>query len=293
MSSRFSGVLTAIITPFTSDGRIDKDVLVENVDYLVECGVDGFYVCGTTGQGPLMSKDERLEVIRTVLDHCKGRKVIAQVGTLNINDVIDVGREALDMGVDHVAIVAPYYYQYDREALKRYYTIVSESLKTPVFLYNIPSATGVNLNPELVHELSSLGLVAGIKDSSGYLEQIVELIELSLGILIFNGPDHTHYYALTAGVDGIVSGVSNVVPKTVVSLYRNVKEGNMEKARKIQYEILKLLEVFRGYPQIAVYHAAIELMGRRAGKVKPPLRDLDEKEKAMLKEDLELIGVLS
>lgn len=292
-SSRFQGIFPALVTPFTREGEVNLEELRRVACFHVEKGVDGFFVCGTVGEGPLMSVGQRKLVAETVMDEVGSHvSIIVHAGTTNTEETVQLAKHAQEIGAHAVGVVSPYYFKPDLEGLVEHYRIVSESVGIPVFVYNIPSLTGLNLTPLMVAKICELPNIVGVKDSSRDLIQIREIMETATKkITVINGADNLIFAALMVGVDGQISGMANVAPELFVGLYKAYKAGEHSKALKLQKDINSVIRALSGFPPIAPIKAALKLRGVGAGFPKRPLRPLKPDEVNILKERLSALNL--
>jgi len=290
--ARLQGVFPALITPFDREGEVNLKGLRGVARFHVEKGVNGFFVCGSAGEGPLMSIRQRKLVAETVMGEVSGEvSIIVHVGTTNTKETTELAKHAEKNGADAVGAVCPYYFKPDLEGLIEHYRLLSESVSIPVFVYNIPSLTGFNVTPQMVSKLCELPNIMGVKDSSRNLIQIREIIETApKRITVINGSDNLIFAALTIGVDGQISGTANVAPELFVELYRAFRDSDLGKALKLQADINALIRALSG-PPIAPLKAALELRGISAGVPKRPLRPLGPDEIGGLKERLSALNL--
>jgi 4-hydroxy-tetrahydrodipicolinate synthase len=289
----FEGILPAIITPFDAEGNVDFDLLRDIVRFQIEKGVHGFFVCGTVGEGPLMSIEQRKSVAEAVVREAKGKvPVIVHVGTTNTAESVELAKHAESIEANAVGAVTPYFFKPDLEGLIMHYRLISEAVRVPTFVYNIPQQTGFNLTPEIFRKLCSIENIHGIKDSSGSLSQIQEIIETApKHVTVINGADDILLAALLVGVNAEISGVANVAPEILVELYENFREGNYKKALELQRKTNVLRRILYEWSSIPSIKAALELRGIKAGMPKKPLRPLKQEEISRLKDKLKALGL--
>jgi len=290
---KFQGIFPALITPFTREGKVSLEELLEVALFHIERRVNGFFVCGTVGEGPMMSIKQRKLVAEKIIKEVSDRVlVIVHAGTTNTEETVELAKHAEKSGADAVGVVSPYYFKPDLDGIIEHYRVVSESVKIPVFIYNIPHLTGFNLTPQIVTKICELPNIIGVKDSSRDLIQIREIMETATKkITVINGSDSLTLAALVMGVDGQISGMANVAPELFVGLYKAYKEGNYAKALKLQKDINSVIRALSGFPPIAPIKAALELRGIRAGLPKRPLRPLKPDEIDKLKEQLTALNL--
>jgi len=290
--TKFKGIFPAIITPFNSEGDVEFEYLRGVVQFQLEKGVHGFFVCGSAGEGPLMSTEQRKAVAEALIVEVGGRvPVIVHAGSTNTREAIELAKHAEQHGAAAVGVVAPFYFKPDPEGLIEHYKLIAEAVKIPVLVYNIPSRAGYNVTPEIISRICSIQNVIGVKDSSGDLIQLRETIETApKPITVINGADNLIYAALAIGVDGQISGIANIAPELLVQLYNAFKKGEYEKALDLQTKINAVKRAVDG-PPIAPLKAALELRGIRAGLPKRPLRPLRQNEISTLKKKLESLNL--
>jgi len=271
----FKGVIVPIITPLTDGGVIDELALAWLVEFLIKHGVHGLFPGGTTGEGPLLSIPERLILAETVVKTANHRiPVIVHAGAISTQQTIQLAQHAEMIGADGIAVIPPYFYRYDEDALFYHYEAVLKSVPNlPVFLYNNPFIYSNSISYSLAKILSDkFKNVVGIKDSSGQLDFLNACGELRNGeFLTFVGNDKFILDALSMGIDGCVAGNANVVPELFVTLYNSVQDGDVEKARKIHKQIETLLNIL-GNGNIPLFKNALELRGLPKSTTRLPLR---------------------
>jgi len=291
----FEGVFPAIITPFDSDGNVDFQSFSEVVRFQINGGVHGFFVCGTVGEGALMGIEQRKSVAEAIIREVKGRvPVIVHVGTTNTSESVELAKHAEHSGARAVGAINPFFFKPDIEGLMMHYQMIAGAVKIPVFVYNIPQLTGFNITPEIFRRICSIEGVAGIKDSSGNLSQIQEIIETALKpITVINGADDIFLAALIVGASAEISGVANAAPELMVELYEAYRENDYGRALNLQRKVNALRRILYGIgpSNIAAIKAAMELRGVRAGLPRKPLRPMKSDEVARLKDKLSALGL--
>jgi 4-hydroxy-tetrahydrodipicolinate synthase len=284
--NKLSGVIVATVTPFRN-GSIHKEGVIDLTNFLVEKGVDALFVCGTTGEGMIMTLDERKKVAEIYVD-TSSKPVVVHAGTNNLEDTLELCHHAKDIGAFATAVITPMFYPYASDGLVEYFLKVSDECDLPLFVYSNPSRTNVKLNPESfgkIFEEGSSNLV-GVKESSGditYLGKILQFIPSDK--IVFNGADTCFLPGLVLGTSGQVSGYANVAPELWVSLYKAWKKRDLEEAKRIQIEISKLRSLLET-PYIQPLKEALKLRGVDAGDVKIPLTRMKEKEVEGLRKEL-------
>jgi len=297
----FEGVYPAIITPFTrgsrpaSDDRSDLDLegLRRNVAWLVEQGVHGIVPCGSTGESATMSHKEHEKVIEETVDVVNGKiPVLAGTGSNNTEEAILLTKAAKNLGADGVLVISPYYNKPNRSGLVKHYTKIA-NLDVPVVMYNVPGRTGQDINnfqPPVVPELANHPNIVGIKEASGKLDKISEIIEATRdrNFSVISGDDNLTLPILELGGVGVISVAANVEPKLMVEMYEAFRKGNLARAREIHTKLGPLFrDLFIDTNPIPV-KKAVGLRGMAAGPVRLPLDDLDAEKTAILQKTLNL-----
>jgi dihydrodipicolinate synthase/N-acetylneuraminate lyase len=286
-----AGVIVAELSPFRQ-GELDVKLLAGLTEFLGSKGVNGIFVCGTTGEGPIMTLAERKRAAEVVVERSTV-PVIIHSGTNNVEDTIALGRHAKDVGAAAHAAVTPMFYPYTTAGLVSYFSNVGGSCDLPFFVYSNPTRANVKMAAEVFSHLSPGGSspnnVVGVKESSGdmaYLGRVIQSV--SRDALVFNGADACFLPGLVLGTRGQVSGYANLAPELYVEMYEAWKRRDTEAAMKIQTRISRvraLLEV----PYIQPIKEGLKLRGIDAGDVKPPLVRMDEKEvETLLRKLIEL-----
>jgi len=279
MSKQLKGVLTALATPFMADGSLDQERLRALVDRSIDGGVHGVVACGSTGEFTALSSDERRLVVETVVDQAAGRvPVIAQTGATGTAEAISLSRHAQAAGVDVIMPVAPYYEALSLDETLDYLRTVAGSVDIPVMLYNLPMATGVNLEPETVGRLArEVENILYIKNTTTDMAQSAQLIHNHSDVIsTFVGWDSLLFASLTEGAAGVMAGTANVVPAQLVSVYDAVQTGDLHAARQEWERIYPLIDAIISAPFIPAVKAALEGAGFPVGAPRKPVHGLDQ-----------------
>jgi 4-hydroxy-tetrahydrodipicolinate synthase len=278
MSSPLSGVLTALATPFARDGQIDTSALRRLVDRSIDGGVQGVVACGSTGEFAAMSSAERRLVVETVIDQAAARvPVVAQTGAVSTAEAVELSRHAQAAGASVLMVVAPYYEPLTVDETADYLHTVAGAVDIPIMLYNLPAATGVNLSPETVGQLAhDVENIQYIKDTSGDMAQAGKLVHTYGDVIAtFVGWDSLMLAALTEGAAGVMAGTANVIPAELVSIYRAICDGELERAQSEWAGIYPLMDAIMSAPFIPAVKSALNALGFPAGSPRKPLRELD------------------
>jgi len=281
---KLQGIITALATPFSITQDVDEAALEELVHFQVRSGVHGLFPLGTTGMGPVMEPHERKRVAEIVVRSVEGRiPVIVQVGDVNPAVTLDLARHAEEIGADAVASLTPFYYQPGAETIMDHFTRLTKATDLPVLIYNIPRNTGNNVDAKLLHNLSRIPNVVGIKDSSrDFLQLLDYLRSVPEGFTVINGTDTYLFSAFCAGVTAGVSATANSVPELFVRMYEAYRSGDLKGGQELQTRIHAVREAMSN-PPLAPLLEALKIRGLRSGLVRPPLRSLTSEEAAALK----------
>lgn len=276
----FKGVLPAIITPFLENSGRDLDIggLRANLEYLLSEGVHGIVPCGSTGESATLTFEEHEIVIGETIDTVNGRvPVLAGTGSNNTAEAIRFTRAAKDLGADGVLVISPYYNKPNRSGLVKHYESLA-NLDIPVVMYNVPGRTGQNLPVDLVCELARHPNIVGIKEASGNITQVSEIIEGTRDedFLLLSGDDAMTLPMLALGGAGVISVAANVEPALMVQLYERYTEGKIQEAQNIHYALSPLMRAMFIDTNPIPVKRAVGLRGMAAGPVRLPLDELDE-----------------
>ncbi len=237
------GTGTALITPFTRNGEVDEEALRRFVDFQEENGVEMLLACGSTGEAACLNHEEHLQVIRIVIDQAKRAKVLAGAGSNCTREAVDLTREASDLGADAILSISPYYNKPTQEGLYQHYKAIAEAADVPVIIYNVPGRTGQNVLPATDLRLAALPNIGGVKEASGKLDQIEEIIAgRPAGFSVLSGDDSLTYDVMCAGGDGVLSVASNCLPKEVCRMVKLVQEGRKDEAKKVHEQLYPLFK---------------------------------------------------
>jgi 4-hydroxy-tetrahydrodipicolinate synthase len=286
---RLKGIIPAILTPFDDDYEIDERAFEELCNYLIEKGVSGLFVAGTTGEGPLLSLEERTKLFKLAVMSANGRvPIICHIGSISLKDTVTLIRSAIDARADAVAIVSPYYYRFDEIAIEDYYNKVLEEAKgLPVFLYNIPGLTNNPISSGLAQRLFEQGKISGVKDSSGDITVLKSFIDISPEFQVVSGTDELFLLALSLGAVGAVSSTANVFPEIFTGIYSAFLNRDMDMAIENQRKLNELCKIFQYGKLISTYKYALSLRGFKiSDRVRSPQRKLTEEEKEVIRESL-------
>lgn len=284
----FKGSGVALVTPFKKDGSIDYIALRKLIDYQIENNTDAIIITGTTGESATLSYMEHLSVIEECINHVNGRiPVIAGTGSNCTKSAINMSKEAENLGADGLLIVTPYYNKTTQNGLINHYSKISEKVSIPIILYNVPSRTGLNIEPNTIKELVEKNKnIKGIKEASGNINNISEIKEL-LGdkINIYSGNDDQIIPILSLGGVGVISVIANILPQETHNMVMNYLNGNIEKSKKEQLKMLKLVKALFKETNPIPIKKAMEILNMINGTLREPLIEIEkEHEKQLMKE---------
>jgi 4-hydroxy-tetrahydrodipicolinate synthase len=240
----YDGVYTALITPFTENGSVDEEAFCRLVESQINDGVSGLVPMGTTGESPTLSHEEHLRVIQLTVEQAKGRvPVIAGTGSNSTEEAVSLTIRAKELGANASLQVAPYYNKPTQEGFYRHFISIAESAGLPLIIYNIPGRSGKNIENDTMLRLSEHGNIVGVKEASGDLSQVMDLIMRKPDdFSVLSGDDNLGYPIIALGGHGIISVASNLIPDRMAALVASALAGDMEKARSLHYELLPLFK---------------------------------------------------
>ncbi|WP_456329518.1 4-hydroxy-tetrahydrodipicolinate synthase [Archaeoglobus sp.] len=287
----FEGVIPAMVTPFKEDFSVDYEGIARNLDYL-EKHVNALVPAGTTGEAATLSYEEHIEVVRYVAETSK-LPVIGGAGSNSTREALYLAKEVEKAGADAAMLVTPYYNKPNQEGLYQHYKTVASEVSIPIIVYNVPSRTGINTTPELVRRLAEIDNIVAIKEASGNLKQISEIIRTTPDdFALLSGDDFLTLPILCLGGTGVISVAANVAPHLMKEMYEAFKKGDMKKAVEIHHKLTPLFDVLFIDTNPIPVKKALELMGLAAGKPRLPLVELSEEKTEKVRQvlkNLELI----
>lgn len=289
----FRGSIVAIVTPF-KDGKIDEKAFRDLIEFQINNGTDGIVPCGTTGESATLSHEEHERIIGLTLEAVNGRvPVIAGTGSNNTSEAVRLTKHAKKAGANAALLITPYYNKPTQEGLYQHYRKVAEEVDIPVILYNVPGRTGVNMLPETVARLAEIKNIVGIKEATGDLKQISDVISLCpKDFLLLSGDDFTVYPTLAIGGHGVISVVANVAPKDMADLCDAYFAGDMKKANELHYKMLPLNAVMFIETNPIPVKTALSLMGKVSSEMRLPLCSMSEGNLNKLKKVMNDYGLI-
>jgi 4-hydroxy-tetrahydrodipicolinate synthase len=281
----FQGAITAIITPFRN-GRLDGPALRKLVAFQIRNGISGIVPCGTTGESATLSFEEHEKVIQIVIDAARRKvPVIAGTGSNNTKQAVLLTRYARKAGADAALVITPYYNKPTQKGLVAHFKAIAEDVDIPIVLYNVPGRTGVNMTAETVARLAELDNVVGVKEASGNLTQICEILNSTPDdFCVLSGDDALYFPLLALGARGVISVVSNVAPREMADLYDAFAAGDIAGARKLHYRLWPLMQTLFIETNPIPAKTAVAMMGMIREEFRLPLCGMsDANRKALAK----------
>ena len=289
----FKGYATAMVTPMTSTG-VDYDTLERFIEFQIENGIHALVAVGTTGESATLSPEERKAVIRFTVKKAKGRvPVIAGCGTNNTEHVLDFTKSACDDGADAILAVTPYYNKATQGGLIAHYSAIADASEKPLILYNVPSRTGCNMLPDTVATLADHEKICGIKEASGNMAQVVEILaKCGDKIDLYSGEDALTVPMMSMGGVGCISVLSNVMPKESAQLANKFFAGDLAGAAQLQKDVLGLVNALFCEVNPIPAKAAVAAMGFGEEHLRLPLTKMEPKNRERLFNEMRRLGVL-
>lgn len=292
------GTTVAMITPFTKDDGIDEAGMRENINYLMDRGVDGLLAAGTTGESATITHDEQRRMIDILVDEVNGKvKAIAGAGSNSSKEALGLVQHAENAGADAALVITPYYNKPQPHGLYEHYKMLEESTDIPIIVYNVPSRTGTDIDVETIVKVAELDKVVAIKEANPDLDKVSQTIkELQnhdvSDFMVLSGNDNLTLPMISMGTMGVISVVANVDPARMSQMVNSALDGDFKRAGKLHYELYDLMKVLFIESNPVPAKAALNMMGRPAGHVRMPLAPLKEESILKLKKvlvDLELV----
>ena len=288
----FTGSATAMVTPFAESGP-NLAALDALIDFQIEGGTDALVVCGTTGEPSTMELSEEAVVIRRAVERVHGRiPVIAGAGSNDTAFAVRSARQAQELGADALLLVTPYYNKTTQQGLIRHFCTVADAVELPILLYNVPSRTGLNLQPATLKALAQHPNIVGVKEASGNIEQVVEIAALCPELALYSGNDDQVVPLLALGGKGVISVAANVVPRKVHDMVRLWLEGDHAGSLALQLELLPLIKTLFSEVNPIPVKTALNDMGFACGPLRLPLIEMQENNHARLREEMRRFGLL-
>lgn len=289
----FKGAFTAIVTPFSKD-KVDYDRLEELLEFQIGEGISGIVPCGTTGESATLSHEEHEKVVEFVVKEVRGRvPVIAGAGSNSTVEAISLVSHAKAVGADAALVITPYYNKPTQEGLYLHFAEVAKKVAIPIVMYNVPSRTGVNMLPPTVARLSKIKSIVGLKEATGDMKQVSEVLEFSAdGFMILSGDDFTTLTQLCIGATGAISVTSNVAPKDMNDMIISYLNGDHNHAKELHYKLMPLSRAMFFETNPVPAKAALGLMKKIKPEVRLPQAPMSDENLKKLKKVMKDYGLI-
>lgn len=289
----FNGSIVAIVTPF-KEGKIDEEAYRALIEYQIESGTSAIVPCGTTGESATLSIEEHNKVIDIAVDAINKRvPVIAGTGANNTQEAIELTSHAKKAGADATLQVTPYYNKPGQEGLYRHFKAIAEAVSLPQVLYNVPGRTSINMLPETVARLADIPEIVAIKEASGNLAQMTDIVQLAGDkITLLSGDDNLILPVLSIGGKGVISVVANIIPADTAAVIREWEAGNLARAQEIYFKLYPLCKAMFYETNPVPVKTSLALMGKIANEMRLPLVPMAEVNLEKLKGALSTYGLI-
>lgn len=291
----FTGAGVALITPMNEDGSVNYEKLRELLEFHVANKTDAIIICGTTGEASTLSDEEHLECIRFACEVINKRiPVIAGTGSNCTQSAIELSKEAEKSGVDGLLLVTPYYNKATQNGLKAHYKAIAKEVNAPIILYNVPSRTGTRLAPQTVVDLChEVPNIVGVKDATGDISEVAELMSLAKGTVdVYSGNDDQIVPVLSLGGKGVISVLSNILPKETHDMVASYLEGDVAKSCEMQLKYFDLVKALFCEVNPIPVKKALNLMGMEVGSLRLPLTEMEDANAKRLEDEMRKAGVI-
>ncbi|MGN0519496.1 MAG: N-acetylneuraminate lyase [Candidatus Fimenecus sp.] len=287
---KFQGVYAALMTPFSADGSVDYEALKALADHCVDAGLTGLYVGGSTGEGFLLTEEERMEIFRVVGKHLSGKcNLFAHVGAISTDSAIRMAKVAEHSGFDAVSAVAPFYYSFPLEAIKTYYSDIMHATSLPMLMYNFPNAGGFNGMLDVVNAFIQDEKLLGIKHTSQNLFELEQFKHLERDLFVFNGFDEMLVAGLSMGADGGIGSTYNFMPHIILEIYNSFNKGDITAAQKAQEKANRIILAMIPFGVFQMEKEILKNLGLPVGECRKPFLPLSDVGKAKAKEIAEML----
>ncbi len=290
----FEGVYTALVTPFQNNGSIDEAALRTLVDFQIEGGVAGLVPMGTTGESPTLSHEEHIKIIRLVVKQAANRvPIIAGAGSNSTVEAVELTKKSKDLGVAATLQVAPYYNKPTQQGLYEHYSKIAQDVDLPLIVYNIPGRCGVNISNDTMLRLAEHKNIVAVKEATGNLPQAMELLSRKPdNFNVLSGDDNMTFPLIALGGNGVISVVSNLIPKQMVDFVSQALDGNTAEARKRHYELLPLFKGLFVETNPIPIKAAMSMKGLVREVYRLPMCPMQQTNREVLEKLLKSLGLL-
>lgn len=284
MDLKNSHIMTAMVTPFGKDGNVDYELLKKLIGHLLSTGTDGILVSGTTGEGPTLTEEEKIELIEKTVEYVAGRvPVVAGTGSNNTKATIEYTNKVAEIdGVDAALVVVPYYNKPDQAGMIAHFTAVADNVDLPIVMYNIPGRTGVTMEVKTIAELSKHQNIIGIKDCTGIVNMAEIVANTPDDFLAFTGEDADALAARNVGAQGVISVASHLFGKEISQMYAANSKGDNEIAGELMRDLTPKMKALFSHPSPSPVKAALNHVGIEVGGCRLPILALDDAQASVL-----------
>ena len=287
----FEGSMVALTTPFKNN-KVDEDKIRELIEFHIKNNTSGIVPCGCTGEAATLNHNEQKRAIKVTVEAVNKRiKVIAGTGSNSTAEALDLTRSAAEAGADGALLITPYYNKPTPEGQYRHYEKIAREVDIPLVLYNVPSRTGICMLPETIARLAKIGNIAAVKEASGSLDQVSQILSLC-DITVLSGDDSLTLPMMAVGAKGVISVAANIVPADVAQMINAFNKGDLQKAREIHYKLLPLCKAMFYETNPIPVKTAMGMMGLISNELRMPLCEPAEATKDKLKKVLQEYGLL-
>lgn len=279
MDMNINGIYPALLTPFNRDQSINESALKHLINHLLAKGVHGLFAIGTNGEFHTLSYEEKITVAKIVMEEVNGRvPVMLGAGSNSTIEAIELAKDFEKLGADALSVITPYFIPPSQEELQKYFEDIADATSIPIYLYNIPSRTGISIEPNVVKNLAKHPNIYGIKDSSGDFKVIQSYLSKTVDedFSVFAGTDSLIFKTLQAGGRGAIAATANAIPENVVAIYTHWKNGRMKEAEEAQQSLQPLRETFSLSTIPASLKKAVELFGIPVGPPRNPAQEVNK-----------------
>lgn len=290
----FEGAGVALVTPMKEDGSVNYPVLKELLEYQIANGTDAIIICGTTGEASTLSDEEHLECIRYTCEVVNGRiPVIAGTGSNCTESAVYLSKEAEKCGADGLLVVTPYYNKATQNGLKAHYKAIADAVSLPIILYNVPSRTGTRLAPKTVVDLcTEVPNIVGVKDATGDISEVAEVMSLAKGnVDLYSGNDDQITAVMSLGGKGVISVLSNILPRETHDIAASFLQGDVAKSRELQLKYFSLIGALFSEVNPIPVKKAMNFMGMNVGSLRLPLTEMEEQTASRLADEMKKVGI--
>lgn len=287
----FTGSAVAIVTPFTDSG-VDYQALAELIEFQIKGGSDAIVVCGTTGEASTMPDEEHIAVIKFAVEQINKRvPVIAGTGSNDTRHAIELSQAAEAVGADALLSVTPYYNKAMQKGLYEHFKVIANNVKVPIVLYNVPSRTNLNLNPDTIKALSEIDNIVAVKECN--LGQVGDIVNnCRSDFAVYSGDDNMVLPVLSLGGKGVISVMANIIPRDTHEMVAKFFEGDINGSIKLQLQTLNLIKAIFSEVNPIPIKAAVNLLGFKAGQCRMPLTEIGEQNLEVLRAEMKAYGLL-